>query len=128
MLLAAAVFMTMAFGFTASGKERGKMVFAKTSHDFGIVKENGGPVACEFTFTNEGDGNLVIYNAMAECGCTRPDFPKAPIAPGKSGVIKVTYNPLGRPGAFDKVVTIRTNGSPGKLRVKIKGSVMPKDK
>ncbi len=38
--------------------------------------------------------------------CTRPDYPKAPIAPGKAGKIKVTYNPLGV-RAFTKVVTIK---------------------
>ena len=62
----------------------------------------------------------------ADCGCTRPDYPKAPIAPGKQGKIKVTYNPLGRPGAFTKVVTIKTNGSPSKVRLKIRGTVSPK--
>ena len=66
------------------------------------------------------------FSATAECGCTKPVFPKQPIAPGKNGVIKVTYNPIGRPGAFDKVVTIKTNGKPGKVRLKIRGTVMPK--
>ncbi|MDE6577286.1 MAG: DUF1573 domain-containing protein [Muribaculaceae bacterium] len=98
------------------------------THDFGMVKEDGGPISCEFTLVNEGEGNLVVIDAKADCGCTRPSFPKAPIAPGKSGKVKVTYNPLGRPGSFDKVVTLRTNGSPSKVRLKIRGTVTPKGK
>lgn len=98
----------------------------QTTHNFGTIKENGGPVTCEFPFVNEGEANLIIFDATAECGCTRPSYPKQPIAPGKSGVIKVTYNPVGRPGAFDKMVTVKTNGKPGKVRLKVKGTVMPK--
>lgn len=108
------------------GKPHG--VVAKSTHDFGIVKEDGGPVSFEFILTNEGDGNLIVIDAKADCGCTRPEFPKAPIPPGKSGKVKVTYNPLGRPGSFDKVVTLRTNGSPSKIRLKIRGTVSPKNK
>ncbi|MDE6793114.1 MAG: DUF1573 domain-containing protein [Muribaculaceae bacterium] len=108
------------------GKPHGVVV--KSTHDFGIVKEDGGPVSFEFILTNEGEGNLIVIDAKADCGCTRPEFPKAPIAPGKSGKVKVTYNPLGRPGSFDKVVTLRTNGSPSKIRLKIRGTVSPKNK
>lgn len=127
MLLAVAFIMAFV-AFAAEASEKARMKFAETVHDFGMVKENGGPVSCEFVFTNTGKGNLIIYEAKAECGCTRPEFPKEPVAPGKRGKIKVTYNPLGRPGGFDKVVTVRTNGSPSKVRVKIRGTVVPKGK
>ena len=110
----------------AKGNGKASMKFEETSHNFGTVKENGGPVTCEFPFVNGGDANLVIIDANAECGCTRPEYPKQPIAPGKSGVVKVTYNPIGRPGAFEKVVTVKTNGKPGKVYLKVKGTVMPK--
>ncbi len=112
----------------AAKKEKGSAVFTKQSYNFGIVKENGGPVSCEFEFVNNGKGNLVIFDATADCGCTRPDYPKNPIAPGKRGKIKVSYNPLGRPGGFDKTITVKTNGSPSKIRLKIKGTVSPAKK
>lgn len=111
---------------SAKGGGKASMKCEQTTHNFGTIKENGGPVTCEFPFINQGEANLIIFDATAECGCTRPTYPKQPIAPGKSGVIKVTYNPIGRPGAFDKMVTVKTNGKPGKVRLKIKGTVMPK--
>lgn len=103
-----------------------KISFTEKTFDFGVVKENGGPVTHEFEFTNTGDGNLLILKATAECGCTKPTYSEKPIAPGKKGKIKVTYNPAGRPGGFDKVVTVTTNGQPRKARIKIRGTVEPK--
>ena len=108
--------------------DKAEMKFEETIHDFGSIKENGGPVSVEFPFTNSGDANLVVYEAKAECGCTIPEFPKAPVAPGKTGKIKVTYNPLGRPGIFEKVITVKSNGKKSKVRLKIRGTVVPKSK
>lgn len=132
-ILAAGLIMLALIGVTlfpsqayAKGAAKASMKFKENVHDFGIVKEDGGPVSCEFTFANEGASNLIIYDASADCGCTRPEYPKAPVAPGKEGKIKVTFNPLGRPGGFTKVITVKTNGSPAKVRVKIKGTVSPK--
>ena len=105
-----------------------KITFAENSHNFGIVKEDGGPVSYEFQFLNDGTGNLIIYEATAQCGCTKPEYPKSPVAPGKKGKIKVTYNPIGRPGPFEKTVTVKTNAKGGKARLKISGNVTPKGK
>lgn len=112
----------------AQNNGEAKIKFSQKKYDFGIVKEDGGPVTHEFQFANDGSGNLIIYEASAQCGCTKPEYPKNPIAPGKTGVIKVTYNPIGRPGAFEKTVTVKTNAKGGKTRLKIIGNVTPKGK
>ena len=124
-LIAIMAIMLLTPAMFGKDKQKGEIKFTETTYDFGTIKEKGGPVSHEFTFENTGTGNLVITDAKAECGCTVPEFPQAPIAPGKKGVIKVTYNPLGRPGGFTKVVTVRSNGSPSKVTLKIRGSVMP---
>ena len=100
--------------------------FTQTTHDFGVIPENGGSVTTTFEFTNPGDGPLLILNASASCGCTRPEYPRKPVKPGKKDKITVTYNPTGRPGEFTKNVTVRTNVK-GKKKVvlKIKGNVTP---
>lgn len=100
-----------------------KASFSEEVYDFGTIPEDGGKVSHDFEFVNTGSKNLVVLAAKAECGCTTPEYPKQPIAPGKTGVIKVTYNPKGRPGSFTKVVTLTTNGDPAKVRIKIKGKV-----
>lgn len=115
----------MALPSLAQEKAKAKIEFNQTTYDFGSIKEDGGPVTHEFTFTNKGTEPLKIKSARAECGCTKPEYPKKEIAPGESASIKVTYNPLGRPGGFTKVVAVRTNGSPSKVNLKIRGSVIP---
>ncbi len=102
-------------------------VFEITSHDFGNIREADGPVSYDFEFTNAGDEPLVIISANASCGCTKPEIPKKPVAPGKSAKIKVTYLPTGRPGEFNKTVRVRTNAKrPYKqVNLKITGVVIP---
>lgn len=110
----------------AADKTKAKISFEETVYDFGNIREDGGKVTHDFTFTNTGKDPLKIINARAECGCTKPEYPQTGIAPGETGVIKVTYNPLGRPGGFTKVVTVRCTGNPGKVNLKIRGTVLPK--
>lgn len=108
------------------GKAPASIVFAEKKHDFGNIREDGGPASYEFVFTNEGETPLVIISATASCGCTMPHYPKAPISPGKSGKIRVTYLPKGRPGEFDKSVKVRTNDPKNKkLTLRISGVVVP---
>ena len=100
--------------------------FAVKSHDFGTIKEANGPVSCTFEFINTGDKPLLIIDATASCGCTRPEYPTKPIKPGKKGKIKVTYSPIGRPGAFKKTVKVKTNGKERSTTLHIQGTVIPK--
>lgn len=104
-------------------KKDPKIAFKESVYDFGKVSLKSGKVSHEFTFTNDGAKNLVITNARADCGCTRPEYNDAPVAPGKSGSVKVTFAPAAK-GHFSKKVTITTNGNPRKTRLLIKGEVV----
>lgn len=112
----------------AYGKEKneGAIKFQETSYNFGNIPEDGGPVSHDFVFINEGPGNLVIYDARAQCGCTKPTVPEKAIAAGKTDKIKVTFLPKGRVGGFTKIVTVKCSGHPGKVTLKITGTVVPK--
>lgn len=92
-------------------------------HDFGTITEKEGKVSHTFIIKNTGDAPLVITRVIASCGCTTPEWTKAPIAPGKSGEVKVTYNPAGRPGNFSKTISIYSNGKEGSYIMTIKGKV-----
>ncbi|MDR0680641.1 MAG: DUF1573 domain-containing protein [Dysgonamonadaceae bacterium] len=95
----------------------------KLVHDFGTIGEEAGDVSAIFVVTNNTDAPIVLTNVKATCGCTTPNWTKTPIEPGKTGEVTATYNPKGRPGPFDKVITITTNSTPDKLTVHIKGTV-----
>ena len=57
--------------------------------DFGIIKEEKGPVSTVFEVENTGNKPLLIVDISVSCGCTSTDYTKRPIAPGKKGKIKV---------------------------------------
>lgn len=124
-----AAFIAAAVAVNAKDEGAAHIEFVKKSHDFGNIDEKGGPVRCEFEFTNTGDAPLAIISATASCGCTRPVYPKEPVKPGKKGVVKVTFLPDGHPGEFSKDVKLRTNAK-GQKRVtlKINGVVIPAKK
>ncbi len=104
------------------------LTFEKTSHDFGSFPESLGSVTATFKFTNTGNAPLLITRSAASCGCTVPEYPKEPIAPGKGGEIKVTYNAQGRPGNFMKTVWIFTNSTADqRTKLAIKGNVLGKN-
>lgn len=102
------------------------ITFEKTEHDFGKINEADGRVSVVFNFKNEGMAPLVLSNVRASCGCTTPTWTKEPVEPGQTGTITVTYNPNGRPGRFQKTVTITSNASEPTKKVYIKGEVIPK--
>ena len=104
-------------------KDNARISFNESVYDFGQISLKKGKVSHEFTFTNSGEKNLVITDARADCGCTRPEYSEAPVAPGKSGTVKVTFVPAAK-GHFSKKVTITTNGNPRKVRLLIKGEVV----
>lgn len=100
--------------------------FAKMDHNFGKIKEEAGAADFSFSFTNTGKIPLIIQGVEASCGCTTPEWSQEPVLPGKSGFIKVSYNPEQRPGVFAKSITVTAN-IPKTVRVlTISGEVIPK--
>ncbi|MES2329329.1 MAG: DUF1573 domain-containing protein [Bacteroidota bacterium] len=89
---------------------------AENTHDFGAIPQ-GTPVSYDFVFTNTGKAPLILNGAAPSCGCTVPEWPKEAIAPGKSGVIKVTYN-AANPNTFDRTVSVTSNADPVVLHIK----------
>jgi hypothetical protein len=98
------------------------MKFEKETHDFGKIKE-GDKVTYEFKFTNTGKSPLIIKDAIATCGCTKPEWPKTPIQPGADGAIKVTFNSATKMGLQDKQITVTANTVPAQSMVHLIGEV-----
>jgi hypothetical protein len=101
------------------------MKFTEESFDFGEIIE-GKLASHEFQVTNSGNQPLIMSNVQPSCGCTSPHWTKEPIMPGKSGIVKATYNSAGRPGVFNKSLTIISNTGTPKI-LHIKGTVVKKD-
>lgn len=107
---------------TASSANTAAMKFEKETHDFGKIKA-GDLVTYDFKFTNTGKAPLIITDAVATCGCTKPEYSKTPIKPGESSAIHVTFNSAGKVGLQDKQITITANTAPAQNRVHLIGEV-----
>ena len=82
-----------------------------TYKDLGKIKE-GEKVQVAFHFKNTGTKNLIIADVTAGCGCTIPEQPTKPFAPGETGEIKATFNSAGKAGSNSKPVNVFANIEP----------------
>jgi hypothetical protein len=99
-----------------------KIEFEKTVHDFGDIVE-GSIARHDFVFTNIGNQPLVIASVRASCGCTTPTWTQEPVMPGQKGTISVGYYSEGRPGSFNRSITVMSNAETQYLQIFIRGEV-----
>lgn len=119
------------FSFATAGigqTVQAKIDFETLEHDFGSFKEEAGPQTYSFKFVNNGASPLILNNVRASCGCTTPQWTKEPVAPGREGFIKVSYDPRNRPGPFNKTVTVSSNAENATVVLRIKGAVEQREK
>ncbi len=97
---------------TAQDPKEDVLLLKETSHQFGKIPQ-GRPVTHVFNVANTGKEPLLLENVQASCGCTTPEWSRAPIAPGAISPIKVGYNAYAE-GNFNKTVTIFYNNGHSK--------------
>ncbi len=95
--------------------------FDKVVHDYGEIDQHADG-NCEFKFTNTGKEPLILSNVRSSCGCTVPVWPRQPILPGKSDVIKVKYDTK-RVGIINKSIQVYSNATEKTVVLKIKGKI-----
>jgi hypothetical protein len=93
------------------------LAFKADAFNFGNLEE-GAPADHIFEFKNTGKEPIIIERVQPSCGCTTPEWTKEPIAPGKTGIVKASYGTQGRPGAFDKTLTVFSNAGTKVLTIK----------
>ncbi len=114
-----------AFILTSSCKNENReavMKFDEPEYDFGEINATE-KVEHVFTFTNTGNIPLVINEAKGSCGCTVPEYPKTPVAPGEKADVKVSFNPTGKRGKQSKTVTFMVNTQKGSELITIKAMI-----
>ena len=112
-------------GFICSSVKGKEFVFKfeKEVYDFGEIKD-GEIVSYDFKFKNIGNSPLIISSATATCGCTIPEYPKEPVAPGAEGLIRVVFNSAGKAGMQNKIISITANTVPSLTELNILGNVL----
>lgn len=107
---------------------QGKLEFDSYIHDFGDFLLSDGVKKCEFVFRNTGDKPVVIHNIISSCGCTEPEWTKAPVKPGESGKVKVTFLNDQGPYPFEKVLTVYNSATSRPVLLRIRGVVHDRKK
>lgn len=116
---------TVLFAQDAQKKTAADVAKFKTETiDLGKIQQ-GTPTTATFSVANISSAPLIIEQANPTCGCTISDYTKEPIAAGKSGTIKATYN-AANVGSFEKHLTVKFAGVDEIKSITIKGEVLPK--
>lgn len=98
------------------------MSFDDLTYDYGTIT-SGEKVRHAYVFKNTGSEPLIISNAKGSCGCTVPEWPREPIAPGESGEIMVQFDSSNKSGKQTKKVTLTSNTNPAQTFLTITGQV-----
>lgn len=96
---------------TANVDVKTKVALIDSTFNFGKIKE-GQKVEFSYRFENTGEHPLIITSASASCGCTIPEKPEKPVAPGETALIKVAFNSKGTGGIIHKEVRVTSNAQP----------------
>lgn len=126
--LASFLLVTMSFFALAQESEPmsgPQITFSEKVFDFGEITQ-GDRVEHVFEFENSGTEPLILSDVRTTCGCTAPQWPKEPLAPGAKASIKVVFNSTGKMGMQNKVITVMSNAVNNPARVKITANVMQK--
>ncbi|MGG9971375.1 DUF1573 domain-containing protein [Ferruginibacter sp. SUN002] len=124
-ILFSALFSGMSVLLFAQTKASDVAKFTTETIDLGPIKQ-GNPTAGVFTVTNIGKTPLIIEQANPTCGCTISDYTKEPIAAGKTGTIKATYN-AANAGTFTKHLTVKFAGVDEVKSITLTGEVKTAD-
>ncbi|CAN5900991.1 DUF1573 domain-containing protein [soil metagenome] len=126
LLFSIAALTLTAVSFAQTGKKAADVAKFKTETiDLGKIQQ-GNPTTAIFSVANIGAEPLIIEQANPTCGCTISDYTKEPIANGKAGSIKATYN-AANVGAFEKHLTVKFAGVDEVKSITIKGEVLTKE-
>jgi hypothetical protein len=114
--------LTLTTGLFAQKKADEIAKFKSETIEMGKIKQDI-PATAIFEVTNIGSEPLIIDEANPTCGCTIGDYTKEPIAPGKTGFIKATYNAKNL-NAIEKHLTVKFAGVTDVKSITIKGEVL----
>lgn len=70
-----------------------------------------------YRFQNTGTAPLRIQSVKSSCGCYVPQWPKESILPGELDSIVGVYSSQGRPGPFQKSLTVKSNDATSPIQI-----------
>lgn len=115
---------SMAVALTGVFAMNAEVEWLEKSYNFGTFKEADGPVTGVVRLVNKGPEATFISRVRPSCGCTGATYTDKMIQPGDTATVSFTYNPIGRPGKFDKSVKVYIGKDNDLTVVRILGTVI----
>lgn len=75
------------------------------------MQEDDAPETFIFSFRNISNSPIRIDRTVSTCTCLKAESTSDTVAPGQEASIKLTYNPKGHPGSFERKVFVYTDGN-----------------
>ncbi len=98
-------------------------------YDFGKIAEVKGSVVHDFPLTNTGDDTLVIHKVKTSAINVSGEAIPPSLAPGETGVIRVTLDPKDETGRIEKKISLRSNDPVHPVRqLAVFADVLPREK
>ena len=105
-------------------KQGPKIQWEDENWSWGKVVMELGTVIHTYNFINVGDEPVRITEASPSCGCTVAEWTLEPVMPGKSGYVKVKFDPKGKLGHNSKYVTVKSNANSTITNLTLSGDVI----
>lgn len=88
------------------------------------IKADDSPTQVTFTFKNTGNQPLIITRVNPMSNQLKADWDRAPVIPGASGTIKISFLSSEMPENFDYPVTIFCNAQNNREQLRVMGNVV----
>jgi hypothetical protein len=92
--------------------------------DFGTVVE-GTICHHRFHYKNVGNQPFILSDVLVTCGCTNPQFSKAPLSPGDTSSFSIDFNTKNKMGQVIKGINLMTNCPEQMIAFLIYANVIP---
>ena len=82
----------------------------------------------DFEVVNTGEEPLIIKDYKVGCSCTKLSIPSDPVLPGDTVLLTATFDTNGKYFFQDRIITVFTNTKKGAHQLRLKVSVVPKER
>lgn len=125
-MIARAALLFILLNSAVASAQTAEFSFSKKIHKFESIRE-GTPLSMDYPFTNSGSVPLIISDYKVQCTCTKVTFPKEPVLPGESGVIRVEFDSAGKIGWQYRTILLYANVASGADELEFRVKVKPKE-
>lgn len=91
--------------------------------------EEGTILIDSFVVTNTGTAPYVINDVKSSCDCVVLSYPKFPVMPGDSDVVRIEFDSVNKAGHALPGIILYDNSTPNRRNIlRLSGNIAPRDK